>query len=203
MNNSWGVHGEFQPHLNPGGSRQTDTQVERLEGSRRFTGKNLSLWKWSTAPDIPSEGCFFSRPWGQFKWRRRIIWSLLNCRNWFKGDDFSELLRLNLALLYLINAPHPAFVSMTYGVTLAWRCSVGQQQGNSIAPLCRVNRVTFRDVCQSIQADLLKSVIQFNTADLKLMIDFDSFEILILQEDKDVYVSEKPFTSRLLYEWSS
>lgn len=75
--------------------------------------------------------------------------------------------------------------------------------GKQHRPLCRVNRVTFRDVCQSIQADLLKSVIQFNTADLKLMIDFDSFEILILQEDKDVYVSEKPFTSRLLYEWSS
>lgn len=26
----------------------------------------------------------FTQAWGQFKWRYRIIWSLLNCHNWFK-----------------------------------------------------------------------------------------------------------------------
>lgn len=104
------VHGEFQPHMSPGGGRADrhpgSTVGPALRKESRGFSEKFFLWKWYTVPNIHSEGYLFTQAWGQFKWRYRIIWTVLNCNNWFKWllvEIISKMLCLDQCFLYPIN----------------------------------------------------------------------------------------------------
>lgn len=86
---SWRVSAPYESWRKP--SWQTPRFCTRTGSRERKVEdlvKRICFWKWYTAPCIHSEGYLFTQAWGQFKWRCRIISSLLNCHNWFKWNDF-------------------------------------------------------------------------------------------------------------------